>query len=269
MKIITGLKDWFWGAPVQEDLVWRHEWKYPISVDDLIVIRENIRRVGRVDSHAIKTGGRYRIRSLYFDNGADDALYEKVEGINYREKYRIRLYNNNPKFIHLERKTKRNGLGIKDSAELSEQEVRDLLLNRLGWMKAEWDAALEDAAHNGCITDQASIFVKGSTRRIVVELYQKMRLEGLCPKIIVDYMREPYVFDPGNVRVTFDYDLRFSNACRNFLDPDCMLAPAGDIPLLMEVKWDRFLPDVIQSAIGACGLYPSAFSKYAQCRMCE
>ena len=37
--------------------------------------------------------GVYRIRSLYFDNLADKALREKLDGVNGREKFRIRYYN--------------------------------------------------------------------------------------------------------------------------------------------------------------------------------
>ena len=94
-----------------------------------------------------------------------------------------------------------------------------------------------------------------------------MRGTGLRPKTIVDYTREPFIYPPGNVRVTLDYDIRTGLSCTDFLDPDCVTVPAGDAPILLEVKWDAYLPDLIRDAVQLPGRHASAFSKYAQCRI--
>ena len=73
------------------------------------------------DSHAID--GQYEIRSLYFDNRDDKALREKLDGVSRREKYRIRMYNNDPSVIRLERKFKCSGLGYKESALLTQAQA--------------------------------------------------------------------------------------------------------------------------------------------------
>ena len=99
------------------------------------------------------------------------------------------------------------------------------------------------------------------------ELYCKMRYQGLRPKTIVDYTREPFIYRPGNVRVTFDYDIRTGLSCTDFLNPDCVTIPAGDAPILLEVKWDAFLPSVIRDCVQTPGRRVEAFSKYAQCRI--
>ena len=106
-----------------------------------------------------------------------------------------------------------------------------------------------------------------SQEDLIRELSVKMRMQGLRPKIIVDYIREPFVFGPGNVRVTLDYDIRTGFQCRDFLNPDCLTVPAGDTPKILEVKWDGFLPDIIRDAIWLPGRRVTAFSKYAQCRI--
>ena len=72
---------------------YRHEWKHEINQADLLVLRQRLRAVARPDPHAVD--GRYLIRSLYFDNAADKALWEKLDGISRREKFRIRYYNGN------------------------------------------------------------------------------------------------------------------------------------------------------------------------------
>ena len=219
---------------------YRHEWKHEISYLDLLTIRQRLRAIAEPDPHAID--GRYHIRSLYFDNGYDKALREKIDGVNMREKFRIRLYNHDSSVIHLEKKSRRNGLGTKFSADLTAEEAQSIVDGGLDWMK-------------------------DCDRPLVMELYCKMVYQGLRPKTLVDYTREPFIYRPGNVRVTFDYDIRTGLRCTDLLDPDCVTIPAGDAPILMEVKWDAFLPSVIRDAVQARGRRAEAFSKYAQCRV--
>ena len=218
----------------------RHEWKIEISPADLLILRQRLRAVAKPDPHA--RDGRYFIRSLYFDTPADKALREKIDGVNRREKFRIRYYNGDLSVIHLEKKSKWNGLGSKHSADLTPQEAQRIVDGDLDWMVEH-------------------------PQPLVRELYSKIRAQGLRPKTIVDYTREPFVFGPGNVRVTFDYDLRTGLSQTDFLNPTCVTIPAGDAPILMEVKWDAFLPDIIRDAIQLPGRRSGAFSKYAQCRI--
>lgn len=218
----------------------RHEWKHEITVSDMIAIRQRLSAVARPDPHAVN--GKYLIRSLYFDDMTDKALREKLDGVDRREKFRIRFYNGDTSLIHLEKKSKCNGLGNKQSAELTQAEAQAIVDGNLDWMPL-------------------------SGRPLVQELYSKMRSRGLRPKTIVDYTREPFVYPPGNVRVTLDHDIRTGLGCTDFLNPDCITVPAGDAPIILEVKWDGFLPDIIRDAIQLSGRRSFAFSKYAQCRI--
>ena len=218
----------------------RHEWKIEITYADMIAIRQRLRAVAQPDEHAID--GRYWIRSLYFDNQADKALREKLDGVDMREKFRIRYYNGDAAVIHLEKKSKRNGLCSMQSAELTAAEAQSIVDGDWTWMLS-------------------------SGRPLVRELYSKMNAQGLRPRTIVDYMREPFVYTPGNVRVTLDYDIRTGLGCTDFLNPGCITVPAGDAPIILEVKWDTFLPDIIRDAVQLSGRRAGAFSKYAACRI--
>lgn len=221
-------------------LQYRHEWKHEISLGDRLAIRQRLSAIARPDSHA--QNGRYLIRSLYFDTPGDKALREKVDGVSRREKFRIRYYNLDPSMIHLEKKCKYGGLGTKESAELTPEEAQALADGDFRWM-----------LHSG--------------RPLLRELYSKMQTQGLRPKTIVDYMREPYVYGPGNVRVTLDYDIRTGLQCTDFLHPGCLTIPARNAPEILEVKWDAFLPAVIQDAVQLPNCRAAAFSKYAACRV--
>ena len=220
---------------------YRHEWKHEIAYIDLLTIRMRLRAVARADPHA--PGGKYMIRSLYFDTPEDKALREKIDGVNMREKFRIRYYNGDLSLIHLEKKSKRGGLGTKFSAALTPEEAQSIVDGRIDWMPGAAD------------------------RPLVQELYCKMRYQCLRPKTIVDYTREPYIYGPGNVRVTLDYDIRTGLGCTDFLNPTCPTIPAGDATIILEVKWDAYLPDIIRDAVQTPGRRAGAFSKYAQCRI--
>ena len=222
------------------EVQYRHEWKHALNTADLLILRSRLRAVMESDPHAID--GKYRIRSLYFDNPEDKALREKIDGVNMREKFRIRLYNGDPSVIHLEKKCRKNGLGAKFSADLSAEEAQKIVDGDLDWMLS-------------------------SARPLVQELYCKMRAQGMRPRTIVDYTREPFIFRPGNVRVTLDYDIRTGLSCTELLDPDAVTVPAGDAPILLEVKWDEFLPDLIRDAVSLPDRRAGSFSKYAQCRI--
>ena len=219
---------------------YRHEWKHVLNVGDLLILRQRLQAIMESDPHA--TDGKYQIRSLYFDNLEDKALREKIDGVNMREKFRIRLYNCDPSVIHLEKKSKRNGLGTKYSVSLTAEEAQKIVDRDLDWML-------------------------NSDRPLVQELYCKMRYQGMRPRTIVDYSREPFIFRPGSVRVTLDYDIRTGLDCTDFLDPEAITIPAGDAPILVEVKWDEFLPSIIRDAVSISNRRVGSFSKYAQCRV--
>ena len=218
---------------------YRHEYKHEISLGDMLALRSRLSAVMKKDVHAID--GRYFIRSLYFDNAQDKALMEKINGVNIREKFRIRYYNHDPSVIHLEKKSKINGLCLKDSTKLTKEMAQAIVQGDYTWMM-------------------------DSGEPLIQELYTKMMSQGLRPKTIVDYEREPFVFAPGNVRVTLDYNIRTGLGCTDFLNPDCTTVPTGGA-IILEVKWDEYLPDIIRDAIQLPSCRTGTYSKYAVCRI--
>ncbi len=218
----------------------RHEWKHEINFLDMLSIRQSLKAVCLPDPNA--KDGKYEIRSIYFDDIKDTALKEKINGVNKREKFRIRLYNGDTSFITLEKKSKYNGLTSKEQARLTFIEAKMLSEGDYDWMR-------------------------DSDKDLVVELYSRMQSGILRPKTIVDYTREPFVYAPGNVRVTLDYNIRTGLFCTDFLNSGCLTVPVPDSPIILEVKWDNYLPSIIRDTVSLKGRHASAFSKYAACRM--
>ncbi|MBR3339429.1 MAG: polyphosphate polymerase domain-containing protein [Lachnospiraceae bacterium] len=217
----------------------RHEWKHEINYMDMLVIRSRMRAITTPDSHAVD--GKYFIRSLYFDTLSDKALREKLDGVDNRKKFRIRYYNNDLSFIRLEKKSKWNNLGTKEMVRLSTMQAQAIADGNIDWMVNHPDP-------------------------LIHELYVEMKETGLRAKTIVDYTREPFVFPAGNVRVTLDYDIRTGLCSTDFLNPDTPTVPIVDNPIILEVKWDHFLPDIIRDAVHLENRRAAAFSKYAACR---
>lgn len=219
---------------------YRNELKHLITPGDRAAIRAVMKTVAQLDPHA-QAKGYYTIRSLYFDNIADKALREKLDGVNEREKFRIRYYDGDTSVIHLEKKVKRDNGGYKVSCSLTADEAQRIVNGDTLWMAAD-------------------------KRALVVELYAKMKSQGLRPRTIVDYERIPFVYGPGNVRVTVDYNIRTGLRCTDFLNPDCVMIPVGS-DIILEVKWDDYLPTIIRHAVQLKGRRQTAFSKYAQSRI--
>ena len=221
----------------------RHEYKHIITRADFIQLQSRLAAVMTPDPH---TGpdGCYHIRSLYFDTATDRMLREKEDGLSRREKFRIRIYNGNEDFIRLEKKIKLGGLGTKVSAVLSRGEVQRLL-----------DGDID--------------FLRTRPEEVLHELYTRMRYDGLRPKTLVDYSRRPFIYGPGNVRVTLDYNIRTGLYATDLFERACPALPAGDGAIILEVKYDNFLPDVIRRVVQLGSASESAFSKYAACRSFE
>jgi hypothetical protein len=220
---------------------YRTEIKHIITTSDAIIIRNKLNNVVKLDPNS-REDYKYHIRSLYFDTAEDKAVYEKLDGVPFREKFRIRLYNHNHQFIRLEKKSKNNGAASKLGATLTKEEVLSILSGDID-------------------------FLFNSNQTLLREFYLKLRTERLLPKIIVDYSREAYFCSWGNVRVTIDSQIKSSNEINDFFNPDLIniYSMNPDICVL-EVKYNQFLPDYVQDLIQLNNCSASAVSKYVICR---
>ena len=193
------------------------------------------------DKHA-KESGYYYIRSLYFDTMDYQCYQENECGSDKRDKYRIRIYNADYKKIVLEKKSKQRQMTSKISCPISEEICRKLMKNELVQ-----------------ITEEMSEVQK----RLLLE----MQLKGMRPTVIVEYQRFPYVEKNGNVRVTFDENIRSSDDIEQFLEKKIAARPVLEVgKSVLEVKWDAFLPSYIKEHLAMETLQWTSFSKYYLCR---
>ena len=227
---------------MEQEKHYRHELKYAIPYVEYVAMRNRLRMIMKKDPH-VGNDGLYRIRSVYFDNSEDKALREKIDGIGKREKFRIRYYNDDLSFITLEKKMKINNLCLKYDATITEEEFRKIMNKDYAWMKDHPD-------------------------ELVREFYAKIVYQRLRPRVLVSYTREPYIYEAGNVRVTFDSQIRTSLFHQDFLSEEISDISATETPqdMILELKYDAFLPEIIQDLIQVKGIRQQAFSKYGACR---
>lgn len=218
----------------------RHERKHIIGFQDFVLLNSRLSNLLAPDTHA-NAHGEYRVRSLYFDDFFDTALKDKINGVNRREKFRIRYYDNNLHFMRLEKKTKINGMCSKKSAEISKEQTQSIL-------QQDYDFLLQQE------------------HPLFKEFYSKIRGKLLQPKVIVEYLRKPFTYPAGNVRITLDYNIKTSLTSLDFLSTDPHYIPACEEYAVLEVKYDAFIPDFIKKIIHIDQRSTSAFSKYAIAR---
>ena len=101
----------------------RHELKHQINLREDLVLSQRLRKLFPHDKNA-GLDGTYRVTSLYFDTPYDSALREKIDGVNRREKFRLRYYGMDTSFIRLEKKYKISGLCGKRSARMTQEQVK-------------------------------------------------------------------------------------------------------------------------------------------------
>ena len=220
---------------------YRNELKYLVCDNDLLILNERIKNVMKLDSNTKKEDS-YNIRSIYFDSYDNNYLKETESGINKRLKIRIRIYNKSSKTIKLEIKHKLNGYTRKESCKIS-KEICDKLING------------EDLLYSEC------------KNNVLRKLYLEQKTTLLKPKIIVEYDRVAYVNKTGNVRVTFDKNIRVSKYIDRFFEDNTYSNPIlNNNEEILEVKYDEILPNWIYESLELNKLSRTSFSKYAVAR---
>lgn len=219
----------------------RYELKHEISKMDCIILRDRLTHVMQQDPHA-KNDGKYLIRSVYFDNLDNKILNQKKEGFFERDKFRVRLYDKNTNFINLEKKSKRNNMTYKQKCRLTAEEYEHIRFGDIEWMETD-------------------------SRPLINELFYQISLYQIYPVTVVDYEREVFIYEYGNVRITFDSSIKTSFRNNDVLNPDIPMVDTNPDIVILEVKYDEFLPDTIKYLLQLGDRSRGTYSKYQISRM--
>ena len=219
----------------------RHELKYLCSAAELKMLEVRLQDVMKPDPHTDETGC-YLIRSTYFDDLYDRCLNDNESGVSPREKWRVRIYNCSDRRISLECKRKEYGMIQKKSCQISRDQFERMV-------------RLEPVP------------ITPDNPPLLNRMLLEQRTHLMQPKVIVQYLRRPFVCDEGNVRVTFDMNITSSPSFDRFFEEDIWERPVlAKGQHLLEVKFDEYLPDHIYHAIQMTNMRLETFSKYYLCR---
>lgn len=217
---------------------YRNELKYLCSSSQLEILRIRLLSSMKLDQH-LDDNQIYNIRSLYFDDYDNSYFWENEAGSNDRLKVRIRIYNKSSSFIRLELKYKLNSMTKKESCPISEELCHKLM--------------------NGKMIQ----FDECNNNKVLNLLYIQMHTRLLKPKVIVEYDRTVFINKVGNVRVTFDQNIRCSKNIDRFFEDNLYSLPILEKNQhVLEVKYDELLPDYLANCIELGNLKQTAFSKY-------
>ena len=217
---------------------YRHEIKFTISKKCAKILKDRLLAIMSIDENG-KNG--YFIRSLYYDTPNQDAYYEKIDGVLYRNKYRIRIYNHDDGFIRLEKKMKHNNMTAKEQTRISKEICMKIL--------------------------DESLDIHYIEDGLLKEFYVKVKINHLCPSVLVDYERLALTYPVSDVRVTFDYNIssgRYNYDLFNYQNNDYKVIK--DDLVVLEVKYNDILPEPIKLILGTIPSNREAFSKFASAR---
>ena len=202
---------------------------------DWFIYRENI------NSNKLDT--KENEYNTYFDDIYNSAYYDKIDGINEREKFRIRIYNDDDNFIRLEKKEKRFGLTFKTQTTISKQEYEDII--------------------NDNYNDITNI-----KNELLKELLIKKKLNNLKPSVIVEYDRYALNGMVEDLRITFDENIKTQRFHTNLLKNTSLnFAVLNKDEIVLEIKFNDYIPQHILAIINSIPSIRIAVSKFALC--CE
>ncbi len=221
--------------------MYRVEDKYICDEPDMALMEARIAAVLEPDQNQAPVRG-YCITSVYFDDLFDSHLADTYDGNPRREKYRIRIYNGSLDMIKLEVKIKKYNRVMKKSAVIDREQMRALLAGD----------RIEDNAPS--LDSSVTLFNLA------------IRERGLRPKVIVEYDRNAYIYEAGNVRITFDRNIRRSFDIDRFDEGGMSFENLMENDRVLEVKYDEFLPQFIGQLLESNRMNQSSCSKYRLCR---
>lgn len=186
-------------------------------------------------------GGKYWIRSVYFDNPYNQDWTDKMIGENQRKKIRLRIYSRDAEWVKLEIKNKIGKSSRKETVNITRQDA-------LRMLEGDFDGLLK--YHN----DTAN------------RVYAYSKSDILRPVNTVDYSREAYFLPLNNIRLTFDSEIQGSKSCDLFGEKLPLVPLMEQNRMVLEVKYNGFLPRYLIAAISSTSLTQTSVSKYCTAR---
>lgn len=216
----------------------RKEMKYYIPYIQYIALSSLLSKAMKHDRYNVPMKG-YLVRSLYFDTLDNKSFEEKMAGLEEKTKYRLRIYGLNDKAVKFEIKKKFNDMIVKESALISREDAKQVQNKNYEVLLKYKDPILN-------------------------KIYKEFKKCLYQPVLLVDYWREAYVWDFNNIRIVFDRFLKSSSLQLDVFNKDVFATrKIKKCMVIMEIKYNNFIPDFIKNMMQIPNFTRSAISKYA------
>ena len=215
------------------------------DVDCLI---DDLRPYVGPDEH-VDANGMYTISSIYMDNPQLQCYYETINGDNFRQKVRLRVYgehNTADSQSFLEIKGKIEGLVVK---------------RRVKMVLSDAMAFVDDCVKNGYDFDTSKY--KSTNPQILKELQRVIVFNHLDFVNVVSYDRLPFVCsnDP-DLRITFDFNIRTRADDLDLTKGTRGKRTCPEGVAILEVKTSKAIPFWLVEILASYGYRNQTFSKY-------
>lgn len=219
----------------------RHEIKILLSYAEYMDLSRKLRLVTTPDANA-SNENEYFIRSLYFDDIYNTAYKTKIDGVDNRKKYRIRIYGGSKNVIKFECKNKYKDRIKKTSFNITYEQYDSI-------MKGDID------------------FLKTIEHPLATEIFTLIVTKGLKPSVIVDYDREAYLHPLSTTRLTFDKHLRAGISSYDIFDENLITLPVfPNDSVIFEVKYNEYIPRHIVDILSSLRGTKMSLSKFCMCK---
>ena len=226
----------------------RFELKYLITEENALMVRDFVRSYLDFDEYSVgKPNYSYPVHSLYLDSDDLQLYWETINGNKNRYKLRLRYYSTHadaPVFFEIKRRL--NNCIMKQRGGVRQDAVGMLLKGQLPQMDHLVSKSPNhlSALQNFCHLSN-TILAK--------------------PKVHIFYMREAYVSDDDQVRVTLDRNV-WGEANLDYTITTETREPAICFPnqVILELKFTNRFPDWFRELVRVFGVMQCGAAKYCE-----
>lgn len=211
----------------------RLEHKYFISYLDYFKIIDAIKNILIHDKHGENDS--YQVTSIYLDDLVFSGASDKAFGNEVHKKYRIRYYD-----------------------DISKKKLE--LKHKIGETSTKYSTPIDDALFHAIIDQDLDILHAriddDLIRRFILDFYKS----HLKPTCYIKYKREAYKDELNNLRLTFDHSVTVERFQK--VETGMELKVMLDSNLILEIKYERYMPNFVKEILKKISLNQTAYSKY-------
>lgn len=221
----------------------RRELKFYISYKEYLILSNLLKKILKHDKYNKEDKGGYFVRSLYFDTIDNKEFEDKMAGVENRSKYRLRIYDVNDPLVKFEIKRKLDNIISKETCNITREDAIEIINRNYEVLLKYKDKVLNKA-------------------------YKEFKKSQYYPVVIICYLREAYVYEFNEIRIAFDKFLKSTPFETDLFKKDISTTQKLKKGLvIMEIKYNHFIPDWLKALIQIPSSERSALSKYCVGRL--